>query len=168
MNFHLELSFGLLFHLGVFIFSIFLLYKFYRFAFNSPKPSGPAAIGRGMGVLVLGEILGAYLVWCLVSIFNAFAGLESIDSVVKFLSLIIFYAASIGSGFIASRTNEDTATMNYKIQVAAGFIPNGIIGLIVFSGGIYNHLAFWPYAILVLVGGLIQIKYGQILESKIN
>ena len=53
------------------------------------------------------------------------------------------------------KTNADL------IKTIADFHTQGIecgFGFVVFAGSVYNHLVFWPYILLVVAGGLIQIK----------
>lgn len=158
MNLHLQVSFAFLLHLVLASVSIYVCYRYYIFAFKTPKPSGPAAIGRAMGALAVYEILGSYFIWFIFKAISVIFSSEVFDSVSKSLSVVLFYIAVINSGFIASRTAENTQSMNYKIQAALGFIPHTITGFVVFAGSVYNHLVFWPYIPLVVAGGLIQIK----------
>lgn len=158
MNLHLQISFSFLLHLVLASVSIYVFYRYYIFAFKTPKPSGPAAIGRAMGALAVCEILGSYFIWFLFKASSVIFSGEIFDLGSKSLSVVLFYMAALTSGFIASRTSENTQSMNYKMQAALGFIPHTIIGFVVFTGSIYNHLVFWPYIPLVVAGGLIQIK----------
>ena len=157
MNLHLQISFAFLLHLILASVSIYICYRYYIFAFKTPKPSGPAAIGRAMGALAIYEILGSYVIWFIFKTSSVIFGSEIFDLGSKSLSVVLFYIAVIASGFIASRTAENTQSMNYKMQAALGFVPHTIIGFVVFSGSVYNHLVFWPYIPLVVAGGLIQI-----------
>ena len=159
MKIHFSLSSLLI--IASFMFGVYVLVKFAKFPFSSAGSTAPVAIGRALGFLVLGESISAYVMFIAYHNIGLWFGSELIPSVSKVFCVALFYYINFCVGFIASKTIEDTKSMNYKIIAAVGIVPHLIISLLVFGGQILWHFSFWPYVAFVVAGGLTQIKYPE-------
>ena len=111
-------------------FLLFLVISFVLYVYRSKPFAGPAAVGLGLASL------SVILVLC-VSALSLFDDLEgfSVRGIafypwVGFLSVIV---SLMLAGYSASKTWEDTVTMNVKIVMGVGLIPFIFIALISFS-----------------------------------
>lgn len=108
---------------------LFLVISFAIYIFNSKRFAGPAAVGLGLVSVTVVLVLCVYAVSYLDDLkgfsergvtFYPWAGLISV-----FTSLLL-------AGYAASKTWEDTVTMNVKIVMGIGFIPFTFITLVSF------------------------------------
>lgn len=135
-----------------------LLFVFIVRAIKSPEPSGPVAVGRALAVLLLSDIFGSkFVVFAIHDLQRTFR-FPLPQAIEQFAITAVFCLAAYGSGYIAAKTMEDTHSMNYKIICVIGVIPHGILSFFFLSGGIFNHLAFWSFIPLVVIGGYVKSR----------
>jgi len=111
-------------------FLLFLVISFALYIYRSKPFAGPAAVGLGLASLSVILVLCVYAV-------SYFDDLEKFSERGiafypwgSFLSVIV---SLLLAGYSASKTWEDTVTMNVKIVMGVGLIPFIFIALISFS-----------------------------------
>ena len=136
----------------------FWAFRLIQAFFYTPPPSGPASLGRAIGFLTLGEIVGAGSIWYL-SYFWSFFAVEGVINFLRLICLIlVFFLVSSGAGYLAARSYEDVGRMNATIFVVVGFFLHSIISSIAFMRSGYvimMLLSFIPFSIL---GSFVQLK----------
>lgn len=136
----------------------FVITGFILTVLTSEEPSGPAAIGRALGLLVLLETVGPVLIGRLFEqAFNV--TLHRIpEDLGPAIILALFCGAPMMSGFIAARTKENTRAMNCKILAIFGFIPHCLISTAVQSSGTYTAIAIFSFFPMLGAGGWVRCR----------
>jgi len=146
---------NLIFALG----AAYVVYSYYPFAFKSQVPQSPAALGRAFAAPTL--------IWALTLFIISFIQKWGVTPLVgalpvyEVLSVFSALLLAVASGWVASRTTEDTQTMNLKLLAAIGFVPFSIITWVGFMSG--PVLVVWfliiAYIPMVYVGYRAYLKY---------
>ena len=158
-------SFGFIGYIASIAIAAIVLWVFFKRVTQSPEPSGPAAIGRAVGFLVLFDVLGAYLLRFLFNVAKLFLPPDVLESPYRIAVAVLFCLVPLVSGFLAARTTEEAHSMNYKILCAIGLLPHGVISFLVLSGGDLNHLVFWSFVPLVIAGGKMKSRQYRALPA---
>ena len=135
----------------------YFLYKALVEVFLGEIPSSPAAIGRSLGILVLGQLVCFYLLWYF-SYALSLVSIVHIDSYHSVLYVPIGLLFSITSGYLATRTFEYTGSMNVKIVCAIGLLPQGLITIATMTAGLSTSITFFLFIPCVLIGCFLS-KY---------
>jgi hypothetical protein len=158
------ISFGLIAYIASIAIAAVVLWVFFTRVTKSPEPSGPAAIGRALGFLVLFEVLGTYLLRFLFDVPNLFLPPDALQTPYRIAVSILFCLVPMISGFLAARTTEEAHSMNYRILCALGLVPHAVITFLVLSGGALNHLVFWSFVPLAIAGGYLKSRQYRALR----
>lgn len=143
--------------LVVALFGCYFLYKALREAIFGKIPSSPAAIGRALGIIVLGQLVCFYILWY-VSYLLGFIGVTFQDpnfSILHGPIGILFIALA---GYLSVRTFENTKSMNIKIVCFIGLIPQALITVFNFDSGLSTTIALYLFIPSILIGGYMS-KY---------
>jgi hypothetical protein len=137
----------------------YIVYSYYPFAFKGKVPQSPAALGKAFAAPTLIWALSLFIIsfiqkWGVAPL----AGEVPVYEVLSVLSAMILIA---GSGWVVSRTTEDTQTMNLKILAVIGFVPFSIITWFGFMSG--PALVVWflifAYIPTLYIGYRAYVKY---------
>ena len=109
---------------------LFAIYKFINKALFGDTPQSPAAMGRAFASITIILIMALFISYLIhLSLTNGLLLVFSFEGfdVYLYLGFIASLIAPVLAGFIASRTSENTQTMNIKIIVVVGLFPYFII-----------------------------------------
>jgi hypothetical protein len=138
-------------------FLLFLVISFAVYIYRSKPFVGPAAVGLGLASLSVILVLCVYAV----SYFDDLEGFSARGiAFYPCAGLLSVIVSLLLAGYSASKTWEDTVTMNVKIVMGVGFIPFIFISLISFSNislwfVLAYFIVYWP---VIWVGHLL-FKY---------
>ncbi len=145
------------------VISIGLIISFVSYACKSKPAAGPAAVGLGLASMTAVLVLGIYAVNFLDELFSFPEKGIPFYAVMSFL-LVTFML--LLAGYTASKTWENTVTMNVKIVMAIGLIPFIFITLMSFS-----NISLW-FVLACLVVYVPSIWGGHLLfnfrQSKVS
>lgn len=158
--------FGFIGYIASIVIAVVVLWVFVWRVAKSAEPSGPAAIGRALGFLVLFEVLGTYLLGFLFNMSTLFIPPDVLQTPARIADVVLFCLVPIASGFLAARTTEQAHSMNYKILCALGLVPHTVISFLVLSGGDLNHVVFWSFVPLVILGGYLKSRQYRVLPAE--
>jgi hypothetical protein len=135
----------------------YFLYVTLREALFGKVPSSPAAIGRSLGVIILGQLVLFYLLWYF-SYLLGYLGVTFTDPNHSVLHGPIGIVFIVMAGYLSARTFEDTKSMNLKIVCVVGLIPQLLITVFNFNEGLSASIALYLFIPSVLIGGYLS-KY---------
>lgn len=158
----LFISFYALLTIFGFFVAIYILFKYAKFPFTADECSAPVAIGRALAYLFLGQVISVYVMFVFYSDFVRWFGSGIVEIILNGGCVLIFYYVFFSAGILATKTVEDTKSMNYKTIIVLGFIPHFVITFISFPENLWWVLSFWPYFFFVVAGGLTQINCPQL------
>ena len=134
--------------------SIGLIISFVSYIFKSKPAAGPAAVGLGLASMTAILLLGIYTVNFLDELFYfPERGIPFYAVMSFFIVIFLLFLA----GYAASKTWENTVTMNVKIVMAIGVIPFTFITLMSFS-----NISLW-FVLACLVVYVPSIWGGHLL-----
>ena len=139
----------------IWLVSLLVLLLFSVSVVRKGAASGPGAIGRALGFLVLFESLGTYVLWYTVRMASLISSTEIPENYRLYGFLVFFLAIPLLAGILAAYTVETTRAMNTKIILALGWVPHGIATSVYFEGGVYGATAFWGYFVAAVLGGVL-------------
>ncbi|WNO09990.1 hypothetical protein [Teredinibacter sp. KSP-S5-2] len=151
----MEFIVNLVFALG----AVYIVYSYYFFAFKGKVPQSPAALGRAFAAPTL--------IWALVLFIISFIQKWAVSpffsflSVYEALSTIAAVILSVASGWVASRTSENTQAMNLKILSTIGLVPFSIVTWVGFMSGptMVVWLLIFAYIPMQYIGYRAYKKY---------
>ena len=151
---------GVLPHVTAFL-AGFFLYKAAKESVAGKMPSAPAAIGRALGIAVLGQLLGFYLLWYISTFLLSAIGMSLKDPNISVLHGPIGIVFAVLAGYLSVRTYEDTKAMNVKIVAGIGLLPQGLITMFNFNEGISPALPLWLFIPSVFLGAYIFNRWSE-------
>ena len=137
------------------ILSLVFLTKALIECFKGKVPSAPAAIGRALGIIVLGQLTCFYLLWYIFSFLLSFINIAVKDSTIALFHGPIGIIFILAAGILAVSTFEDTQSMNLKIVVVIGLLIQGLITAFNFNEGVSTNIALYLLIPLIFIGGYI-------------
>lgn len=145
--------------LGPLVIPLGLIISFVSYVFKSKPAAGPAAVGLGLASMTAILLLGLYVVDFLDELFYFPEKGVPFYAVMSFF-LVIFML--LLAGYSASKTWENTVTMNVKIVMAVGVIPFIFIALMSFSNiSLWFVLACLTIYVPTIWGGHLLFNYRQ-------
>jgi len=142
----------------------YFLYIALREVLFGKVPSSPAAIGRSLGIIILGQLVLFYLLWYF-SYLMGFIGVNFTEPNHSVLHGPIGISFIILAGYLSTRTFEDTKSMNLKVICIVGLIPQVLITVFNFNEGLSTSIALYLFIPCVVIGGYLS-KYTP--NKKIN
>ena len=146
------------------ILSIVIIYQFCKKTLLGPIPQSPAAMGRAFAAITFILILALFvsnifhLILTKAAVFSPI--FNNID-VFLYAGVIVSLIAPILAGILATRTSENTISMNLKLIIVVGVFPYFIITSFAFM-----HRPWWPnYTVLSLF--IPTILFGYFIKNKI-
>lgn len=141
------------------IISTILIIAFVSYVKKSKPFSGPAAVGLGLASITALLVLGIYAVSSMDDLFSFSNKGIPFYAVSSFIFMIFMLATA---GYAASKTWENTVTMNVKIVMAIGVIPFIFITLMSFSNiSLWFVLACLVVYVPSIWGGHLLFNYRQ-------
>ncbi|MBS3796531.1 hypothetical protein [Pseudoalteromonas sp. BDTF-M6] len=141
------------------VISTVLIIAFFSYVIKSKPLSGPAAVGLGLASMTAILVLGIYAVNFLDELFSF------PEKGIPFYAVMSFFLVTFMlflAGYAASKTWENTVTMNVKIVMVIGLIPFIFIALMSFSNiSLWFVLACLVVYIPSIWGGHLWFNYHQ-------
>ena len=145
------------------ILSVFIIYKFCRKTLLGPIPQSPAAMGRAFAAITFIFILTLFVTNIFHFILTKTPSLNPIFKnidVFLYLGVVVALIAPILAGILATRTTEDTKSMNLKLIIGVGIFPYFIITSFAFMGR-----PIWANYIVLLLF-IPNILFGFFIKNK--
>ncbi|OCQ23737.1 hypothetical protein A7985_07295 [Pseudoalteromonas luteoviolacea] len=144
---------------------VYLLYKALNECLKGKLPSAPAAVGRGVGILVLGQFVTLGFMNYLVNRLTTESFQQYSADYVAMLYVPIGIIYALLAGYIAARTYEDTKRMNVKMVAGVGLLPQVLFTVFNFNEGVSSYLVLLLLIPCVLIGGhLNRCSYNKALK----
>ncbi|MBQ4810262.1 hypothetical protein J8M20_02895 [Pseudoalteromonas luteoviolacea] len=144
---------------------VYLLYKALNECLKGKLPSAPAAVGRGVGILVFGQFVTLGFMNYLVNRLTTESFQQYSADYVAMLYVPIGIIYALLAGYIAARTYEDTKRMNVKMVAGVGLLPQVLFTVFNFNEGVSSYLVLLLLIPCVLIGGhLNRCSYNKALK----
>ncbi len=149
---------GSLVLVGVALLLLRLIVALWR-SVRRPPISGPAALGKAIGLAAVG---GPFIELTVAVFAGVVSDTYESSTVFFVLVVLIALASSYTSGYLAVHTYEDTKFMNAGILLALGGMARlpALLLLAAFRSSSLNWLTFWLFFPSALVGALHRSKLG--------
>lgn len=154
LNIDLNIDLKFVLFLIVALSGCYFLYLALKETLFGNVPSSPAAIGRALGIIILGQLVSFYIIWyfCYVLAFLGFNFQDPDFSIVHSIVSVLFV---VMAGLLSVRTFEDTKSMNIKIVCVIGLIPQVLITFLNLTS---TNIALYLFIPCILLGGYLS-KY---------
>lgn len=147
-----------------YIISCIFIYKFWKLALFGKTPQGPASMGAGIAAISVLPGATLFVVWCIDEFLFSLLGVK-LDFYL-YSAIPIVLACQFLGGYLATKTTEDSATMNLKLVLALGAIPHFLVTMLAFF-----KLPSWTtqidliaYIPALIVGRLIYLRTSNASE----
>ena len=149
----------------LYIISCIFIYKFWKMALFGKVPQGPASMGTGIAAISVLPGATLFVVWCIDEFLFSLLGVKL--DLYLYLAIPIVLTSQFLGGYLATKTTEDTATMNLKLVLVLGAIPHFLVSVLAFF-----KLPSWiiqmdliAYIPALILGRLVYLRRSKVSES---
>ena len=142
-----------------------LVYRYLKLKAFAP---GPVAIGKSLGLVFVGEILGYLIIFLLKTPILMLSASQLFVTGFDLLKVLLVLVLGSASAITAMRVTDDTGSMNLAIVSLLGLLPHTLcsaFGLI--DSGFFAYLFFgfpiWTYA----TGRVIMARYPDLILNPV-
>lgn len=134
----------------------FILWKFWKKLSSNNLPSGPAAFGRGFGVIFPATPMFLYLLWYL----SKFLYLFGLDIALTNFNFVICTLVPLVAGYASTRSHEQAGFFSPALLSGSAIIPYALLMLFISKNVAVDVQYKWLPIILfipfIFIGALIS------------